>query len=167
MTSAGDGAGKDSNMLGKLDVFHVGLSVPDLELAMSSIGSNLGISWAPAQERVQKVRTGAGETRDEHIFFTYSSDGPPHVELIQPEPGSVWGITPANGLHHIGAFASDVAVPPGDGLELEFGGGHGERPVGFAYYTSPNGIRIELVDESRREQFTEWFAGAAKLEMAR
>ncbi|HEX5195337.1 MAG TPA: VOC family protein [Solirubrobacteraceae bacterium] len=154
-------------MLGNLDVFHVGLSVPDLQQAMRTIGSNLGISWAPTQERVQKVRTGAGETREEHILFTYSADGPPHVELIQPEPGSVWGITPANGLHHIGAFAVDVAVLPGDGLALEFGGGHGERPVGFAYYTSPAGIRIELVDQSRRRQFADWFAGGAKLEMAR
>ena len=154
-------------MLGNLDVFHVGLSVPDLEQAMRSIGSNLGISWAPMQERVQKVRTGAGEKREEHIFFTYSSDGPPHVELIQPDPGSVWGITPDNGLHHIGAFSADIAVPPGDGLALEFGGGHGDRPLGFAYYTSPAGIRIELVEESRREQFKEWFAGATKLEMVR
>jgi lactoylglutathione lyase len=154
-------------MLGTLDVFHVGLSVPDLELAMSSIGANLGISWAPSQERMQKVRTASGETREEHILFTYSSDGPPHVELIQPEPGSVWGITPANGLHHIGAFASDVTVPPGDGLQLEFGGGHRERPVGFAYYISAYGIRIELVDESRRQQFADWFAGADTLTMPR
>lgn len=153
-------------MLGSLDVFHVGLSVPDLEVAMAEIGRNLGISWAPTQERVQKVRTGSGETRDEHILFTYSSDGPPHVELIQPEEGSVWGITPAGALHHIGAFADDVATPPGEGLTLEFGGGHGESPVGFAYYTSPQGIRIELVDGSRRQQFADWFAGAGKLDMA-
>jgi hypothetical protein len=154
-------------VLGKLDVFHVGLSVPDLELAMSSIGSNLGISWAPPQDRVQKLRTRSGEMRDEHIVFTYSSDGPPHIELIAPEPGSVWGITPANGLHHIGAFASDITVAPGDGLQLEFGGGHGERPAGFAYYTSAHGIRIELVDSSLRPQFEEWFAGATALTTGR
>jgi catechol 2,3-dioxygenase-like lactoylglutathione lyase family enzyme len=153
-------------MLGKLDVFHVGLSVPDLEVAMREIGRNLEISWAPAQERVQKVRTGSGETRDEHILFTYSSDGPPHVELIQPEPGSLWGLTPAGGLHHIGAFADDVTVAPGEGLELEFGGGHGSEPVGFAYYTSPLGIRVELVESSRRKQFAAWFAGAADLHAA-
>ena len=152
-------------MLGNLDVFHVGLSVPDIGLAMKEIGRNLGISWAPMQERVQKVRTRSGETRDEHILFTYSSDGPPHVELIQPEEGSVWGITPANGLHHIGAFADDVTVPPGDGLRLEFGGGHDETPVGFAYYTSSLGIRVELVDASRREQFAQWFGGSRDLRM--
>ncbi len=146
-------------MLGTLDVFHVGLSVPDIEAAMDAIGSNLGICWAPMMERTQQVRTGTGETREEHILFTYSSDGPPHVELIQAEPGSVWGVTPAGGLHHIGAFADDVSVAPGAGLELEFGGGHRESPAGFAYYTSPSGIRVELVDGSRRAQFNDWFRG--------
>src|SRR5580658_8027814 len=100
-------------MLGKLDVFHVGLVVDDISVAMETIGTTLGIAWAPVQERTQPVRTGDGELREEHITFTYSSDGPPHVELIQSTPGSVWEVTPAGCLHHIGAFAEDVTVPPG------------------------------------------------------
>lgn len=146
-------------MLGTLDVFHVGLVVPDIEAAMHEIGANLAIGWAPPQHRTQKVRTEAGETRAEQIVFTYSSDGPPHIELIQPEPHSVWTITPPGGLHHIGAFTDDIGVPPGVGLSLEFGGGHDEAAVGFAYYTSPRGIRVELVDGSRRAQFAAWFGG--------
>jgi len=146
-------------MLGKLDVFHVGLVTADLELSMKTIGENLGIAWAPVQQRTQRVRTGAGEARDEPIIFTYSSDGPPHVELIQSTPGSVWEVTPAGCLHHVGAFADDVTVPPGPGMTLEFGGGHGEKPVGFAYYLSAAGFRVELVDGSRRDQFKAWFAG--------
>jgi hypothetical protein len=146
-------------MLGKLDVFHVGLVVEDIEVAMDTIGGNLGISWAPVQRRVQQVRTGSGEARDEPLVFTYSSDGPPHVELIQSEPGSVWGVTPADCLHHIGAFVDDIATPPGPGMSLEFGGGHGATPAGFAYYTSPSGFRVELVEGRRREQFAAWFAG--------
>ena len=39
-------------------------------------------------------------------------------------------------------------------------------PVGFAYWISPVGIRVELVDGSRREQFKAWFAGG-DLRMAR
>jgi hypothetical protein len=146
-------------MLGKLDVFHVGLVVADIEQAMKTIGENLGIAWAPVQQRTQPVRTGEGEVRDEPIVFTYSSDGPPHVELIQSTPGSVWQVTPAGCLHHMGAFADDVTVPPGPGMSLEFGGGRGEEPAGFAYYTAPGGMRVELVDGSRREQFAAWFAG--------
>ncbi len=153
-------------MLGNLDVFHVGLVTADLELTMETIGENLGIAWAPVQQRTQRVRTGAGEPRDEPIIFTYSSDGPPHVELIQSAAGSVWEVTPPGCLHHVGAFADDVTVPPGPGMSLEFGGGHGEKPVGFAYWISPVGIRVELVDGSRREQFKAWFAGG-DLRMAR
>jgi hypothetical protein len=147
-------------MLGTLDVFHVGLVVADIRAAMDEIGANLAIGWAPVQQRTQKVRTASGETRAEPIIFTYSSDGPPHIELIQPEARSVWAITPPGCLHHIGAYADDIRMPPGTGLSLEFGGGHGEVPVGFAYYSSPYGVRVELVDESRRAQFTDWFAGA-------
>jgi Glyoxalase/Bleomycin resistance protein/Dioxygenase superfamily len=153
-------------MLGKLDVFHVGLVIPDLELAMKTIGANLGIDWAPVQQRTQPVRTGAGELRDEPIIFTYSSDGPPHVELIQSTAGSLWEVTPPGCLHHIGAFADDVTAPPGPGMSLEFGGGHGDAPAGFAYYTAPNGFRIELVDGFRRDQFKAWFEGS-DLRMAR
>ena len=153
-------------MLGKLDVFHVGLVVADIELAMKAIGENLGIAWAPVQNRTQRVRTGAGEVREEPIVFTYSSDGPPHVELIQSTPESVWQVTPEGCLHHIGAFADDVTVAPGPGISLEFGGGRGEKPAGFAYYVSAGGFRVELVDGSRREQFQEWFAGG-NLAMAR
>ena len=146
-------------MLGELDVFHVGLVVEDIEAAMATIGTNLGIRWAPVQTRTQVVRTGAGDVRQEPIIFTYSSDGPPHVELIQSEPDSVWQVTPPNCLHHIGAFADDVTKPPGSGLTLEFGGGDGPQPVGFAYYTAPGGFRVELVDGSRRAQFEAWFSG--------
>ena len=153
-------------MLGKLDVFHVGIVTPDIQLAMKAIGENLGIAWAPVQQRTQPVRTGAGELRDEPIIFTYSSDGPPHVELIQSTAGSVWEVTPAGCLHHIGAFAGDVTVAPGRGMSLEFGGGHGEKPAGFAYWLSADGMRVELVDGSRREQFSDWFAGG-DLRMAR
>ena len=153
-------------MLGELDVFHVGLVTADLELAMKTIGENLGIAWAPVQERTQAVRTGAGEPRDEPIVFTYSSDGPPHVELIQSTAGSLWEVTPPGCLHHIGAFADDVTVPPGPGMSLEFGGGHGEEPVGFAYWISPAGMRVELVDGSRRNEFKAWFEGG-DLRMAR
>lgn len=146
-------------MLGKLDVFHVGLVVPDMDLAMKTIGENLGIGWAPVQQSTQPVRTGAGEVREESIVFTYSSEGPPHVELIQSTAGSVWEVTPAGCLHHIGAFVDDVTVAP-PGMSLEFGGGRRERAAAFAYYTAPGGLRVELVDGSRREQFEAWFAGA-------
>jgi hypothetical protein len=146
-------------VLGTLEVFHVGVVVEDIDDAMATIGANLGIRWAPVLARGQAVRTGGGETRIEELRFTYSADGPPHVELIEAWPGSVWGAPQPHVLHHIGAFSDDIATPPGEGLLLEFGGGHDEAPSGFAYYTAPGGIRVELVDASRRADFDRWFAG--------
>ncbi len=148
-------------MLGDLDVFHFGVVVTDLESAMETIGANLRIGWAEVQERSMRLRTGAGECLTEPLRFTYSTDGPPHLELIQSGPGSVWVPTPAHLLHHVGAFADDVAVAPGDGMTLEFGGGHDEVPSGFAYYQAPGGIRVELVQAARRPEFDRWFAGGA------
>jgi Glyoxalase/Bleomycin resistance protein/Dioxygenase superfamily len=147
-------------MLGDLDVFHVGVVVENLEDSMKAIGDALSISWAPVQEGTQVIRTGAGEVRDEPIRFTYSSDGPPHVELIESGHDSVWETSAPGTLHHVGAFAEDIAIPPGSGMVLEFGGGRRETPKMFAYYLAPGGIRVELVDSRQRPQFEAWFKGA-------
>jgi len=146
-------------MLGAHDVFHVGRVVEDLDVAMRTIGENLSITWAPVQLRAIAILTGCGEERDETIRFTYSADGPPHVELIEIGPDSLWRPSSDAGLHHIGAFADDVTTPPGPGMDLEFGGRVDGRLGGFAYYTAPNGMRVELVDASRRAGFAAWFAG--------
>ena len=47
-------------MLGGHDVFHLGRVVEDLDAAMSTIGANLAISWAPVQERTIAVLTAGG-----------------------------------------------------------------------------------------------------------
>jgi Glyoxalase/Bleomycin resistance protein/Dioxygenase superfamily len=146
-------------VLGKLDVFHVGVVVDDLDAAMTAMGANLGIRWAPVQERTQTVRRGDGEVRREAIRFTYSVDGPPHLELIDSASDALWATTPPGCLHHVGAFADDVTLAPGPGMTLEFGGGDGPEPVGFAYYTAPGGIRVELVDAGRKADFERWWSG--------
>jgi catechol 2,3-dioxygenase-like lactoylglutathione lyase family enzyme len=148
-------------LLGALDVFHVGVVVVDLDAAMARIGAGLGVDWASVQERSQPLRTAAGACLTEDLRFTYSANGHLHVELIESGPGSVWTPTEPYGLHHIGAFADDIAVAPGSGMTLEFGGGHGEIPAGFAYYTAPEGIRVELVESARRGEFDRWFSGGS------
>jgi len=146
-------------VLGELDVFHFGVVVEQLETSMKTLGEGLGIDWALVQVRTQVLRTKAGVVRHEPIRFTYSSDGPPHLELIESAGDSVWETSLPGTLHHIGVFTRDVAAAPGPGYELEFGGGRDELPVGFAYYVAPAGVRVELVDGSRRAQFQAWFAG--------
>ena len=41
--------------------------------------------------------------------FTYSAEGPQHIELLEGEPGSIWDGRVTPGLHHIGVWSDDVA----------------------------------------------------------
>jgi catechol 2,3-dioxygenase-like lactoylglutathione lyase family enzyme len=149
--------------LGNLDVFHVGIVVDDLDAAMGTLGGTLGLTWAPVQQREQVVRTGDGDVRSDEIRFTYSAEGVPHLELIESATRRVWQPGPPGQLHHVGAFATDVAAASrrlaADGAPLEFGGGDGDEPAGFAYHLAPGGLRVELVEAARREQFARWMAG--------
>lgn len=151
--------------LGNLDVFHLGTVVPSLETAMDAIGRDLGVSWAPVQERDQRVRTGSGEVLVEHIRFTYSREGIPHLELIESREQRAWRVCDGGALHHAGAFVDDVAAESARlvaaGVPLEFGGGAREQPAGFAYHLAAGGIRFELVDGSRRADFMRWFDGGS------
>ena len=149
--------------LGTLDVFHVGVVVEDLDDAMRALGGTLDLTWAPVQEREQVVRTGDGELRSDQIRFTYSVEGVPHLELIESATRRVWQPGPPGQLHHVGVFADDVAASSrrlaADGAPLEFGGGDADDPAGFAYHLVPGGLRVELVEAARREQFARWMAG--------
>ncbi len=148
--------------LGRFDVWHVGMVVPDIRRSMEVIGVNLGLDWAPLQERDQTVRTGEGEVLTEHIQFTYSVQGVPHLELIESRQRIAWAPGPPGMVHHLGGFASlhaDLPAMLASGYEVEFGGGGREAPAGFVYLKSPGGVRVELVDQARKTDFEAWFAG--------
>lgn len=152
-------------MLGSLDVYHVGMVVARIDDSMEALHAAFGLDWAPVQERTQEARDASGALLAERIRFTYSVQGPPHLELIESRDQRIWRVGPPGGLHHVGVFADDVAATSAqaaaDGIPLEFGGGRGPQPRGFAYHVLPDGLRVEYVDGSRREQFTAWMAGAA------
>jgi hypothetical protein len=149
--------------LGDLDVFHVGMVVADIDAAMRDLGTVLGVTWAPLQERDQVVRTGGGEVKTEHIRFTYSADEGMRLELIESREQAVWQPAAAGLIHHVGAYADDLVVESqrliADGAVLEFAGGSREAPAGFAYHVVPGGLRVELVDGARKEQFQRWWSG--------
>ena len=82
MTSAG--------ALVPLDGFyHYGLVVADFDAALLELGSELGLEWASVQRRTFEVRQPNGlVTADFRV--TYSVTGPPHFEVIEPTPGTIW-----------------------------------------------------------------------------
>ena len=89
-------------------LFHVGVRVPDLEAAMAELTAGLGFTWAQVVERDQALWTPERGQHTVRLRFTYSCEGPQHVELLQGETGSMWDGGDAPGVHHQGVWVDDV-----------------------------------------------------------
>jgi hypothetical protein len=77
---------------------------------MAELGDGLGITWASVIEGDQPVWTPADGAFTTPVRFTYSCEGPQHVELVQGAPGSPWYGTDVPRLHHHGVWVDDVAA---------------------------------------------------------
>lgn len=146
------------------NAFHLGVRVADLEAAMDELGRADSLTWCSVQEREQSVWTPEGGAMSTPLRFTYSAEGPVHIELLQGQPGTVWDADQGAGLHHTGVWAADVAGSTkallGDGWALvaaQMGpdGGYGI----FTYLQSPSGFIVELVDQVVRARFERWWSG--------
>ena len=146
------------------NAFHVGIRVVDLEAAMADLGPALGVTWCQVQEREQRVWSPEGGARTTPLRFTYSAEGPVHLELLQGQPGTIWDAGDGEGLHHSGVWSEDVKgesdalvsagwtmlaaqLPPEDGYGA------------MSYVASPSGFIIELVSTVVRPMFERWWAG--------
>lgn len=142
---------------------HVGLTVPDLEATMASLGAALDLAWCEVLAWDMAVWTPDG-VQDVHCRFTYSAGPQPRFELLQSVRGTLWD---ADGptAHHVGYWSSDLRA---DGAALE---DEGHRlmgtladepgcPTGFAYYQHRDGgPLLELVDDALVPRFERWWAG--------
>lgn len=149
-------------------VFHVGVRVPDLESAMAEIGASMGVTWAePRENASQTLWTPEHGLEQLHLKYTYSAEGPQHIELLEGPPGSFWDGREGTGAHHLGIWVDSVADEterliangwvlvgaqrdPGDGK------GHGM----FSYVQPPSGLIIELVDRALLAHFESWWRAA-------
>jgi Glyoxalase/Bleomycin resistance protein/Dioxygenase superfamily len=144
--------------------FHIGIRVPSLEGAMAELGAALGITWCSVQQREQQVWLPEQGLATLRLRFTYSAEGPQHVELLEGSPGSLWDGNDRTGIHHQGVWVDDVAaetrrlMEAGWTLELaqaapDDGFGH------FSYVRSPDGVLIEPVSAAVAPMFERWWAG--------
>ncbi|MDA0370129.1 MAG: VOC family protein [Actinomycetota bacterium] len=146
--------------------YHLGVRVPDIGSAMNEMGDSLGISWCSLQEREQNVWLPDVGATTIPLRFTYSAEGPMHVELLEGAPESIWDGRLSPGAHHIGVWSDDVRgetqrlveagwtllmaqAPPDDG----FGA--------FTYVQPPSGLIVELVWSAIEPMFQRWFAGGS------
>lgn len=144
--------------------FHVGVRVGDIDAAMADLGSALGLTWAPLVEREQRYWTPEDGAATTPLRFTYSREGPQHVELLQGGPGSIWSGDDAPGFHHIGFWADDVALETErllragwrlEACDIAPEDGYG----GITYVRSPDGLLVEPVSSAFRPKFESWWAG--------
>src|SRR5437667_12783756 len=91
-------------------MFHFGIRVADLDKAMAEMGGALGVRWATVRDREQAVWTPERGAERVSLRFTYSVDGPQHLELLEGGPGTPWHGAESPGVHHVGVWVDDVAT---------------------------------------------------------
>lgn len=146
-------------------IYHVGVLTTGLEPAMAELGDELSLTWCQIQERDIRVRTPEGESVVP-MRFTYSAEGPQHVELLEAEPGSYWDGTGRPGLHHVGVWVEDLTAETNRlrdaGWDFEVSGIGPDGGYGtFSYLRAKSGQLVELVDEAAKPRFEAWWAGGS------
>jgi len=151
-------------VLGRL--YHVGIVVPDIEVAQAHLADLLGITWGPVLHvdtyDVRAFDGNGGDGNDLVVPNTlcYSTE-PPYVELVQEVPGTVWECNEHSNLHHIGvwtdALPEDSATYSELRCPLQLCGRDADGALQqFAYHRDPLGVRIELVDAAMKPLMEEF-----------
>jgi Glyoxalase/Bleomycin resistance protein/Dioxygenase superfamily len=146
-------------LIGRL--YHVGIVVPDIEVAQAHLADLLGITWGPVMHLdALDVRDGDGNDLVVPNTLCFSTE-PPHLELVQEVPGSVWECNEHSNLHHIGVWTDALPADSATYSELRCGlqlcGHDGDTaPTQFAYHRDALGVRIELVDAAMKPMMEEF-----------
>lgn len=138
------------------EITHVALVVPDLEDAMRNYSTTLGSTWTEPWTGEIPILA-AGSVAAPTVTFTYSRQGPPHLELIQAVPGTVW--QPGAGIHHVGMWVDDVTNAAASVAQHGFVIEAAAADSSWTYVRSADGLRLELVNRSSRPAFDRWLRG--------
>jgi catechol 2,3-dioxygenase-like lactoylglutathione lyase family enzyme len=133
------------------NLYHTGIVVPDLDAAAQRFTAMAGYSFTTPIAGPVTIRTPTGQ-RTVDLRFVYSLQAP-HVELIEEVPDTPWIAARGNAVHHLGYFTDDFTTTASalqaDGFSLELcPASDDDAPSIFAYYLSPEGIRVEIVDRT-------------------
>lgn len=147
-------------------LYHHGVRVADLDRAMADMGTELGLEWCSVQESVQTIWTPDEGTQNVPLRFTYSLQGPIHLELLQGAPGSLWDGREEPGLHHIGLWCDDVRRATEQAVDRGWTVVMAQAPPekgygAFVYLRPPSGLIVELVWIGLQPMFERWFAGGS------
>ena len=146
-------------------VFHTGVLTGDLEQACEFYSRTLGMTFAEPYE-FEALPIWTPEKGLHHVRnrFTYSIEGPVHLELQGGEAGSFYDPAASRG-DHVGMWVSDVPAAVSrlvrQGWEVIAAGAAPEDGWRVFTYLRPlqGGMAIELVSETLQPIFARWFAG--------
>jgi hypothetical protein len=144
------------------DLFHLCLSVGDVEAAKARLGATRAWVWAPVEDWTLDVFLPGGDVAPMEASVTYSVHGPLHVELTQFRAGPVPAGDDLVEPHHLGYWSADVEatarslIARGWSLEYQVGA-VGGQPIA-AMVRSPAGYRAELVPTTSRPRVEAWLA---------
>jgi catechol 2,3-dioxygenase-like lactoylglutathione lyase family enzyme len=136
-----------------LDMYHVGVVVPDVRAAMAQYSAALGFTWSTVGDSRLDVLVD-GCRKECRIAATYSLEGPPYLELVEELSGGVWAAH-ALGLQHVGLWTDDLE---GSVARLDAAGLPGRvrhlpgegQPALFSYHDGGAGLWWELVSTAFR-----------------
>ncbi|MFF2509107.1 VOC family protein [Streptomyces sp. NPDC058067] len=153
-------------VLSPQDLFHTGLVVEDLDLAMKTLGELAGYRWTTVMELEVTARAADGVLQHASQRFALSLDEP-RLELVEAIPGTVWVSDGSNGAHHVGYWAEDERIVEmsaaldalGFGVEAsnDF---EADGRLMWVYHRGLGGIRIELLNKLMKPSMDAWIAGA-------
>lgn len=143
-------------------LFHTGMVVRDLDLAMADLTEAFGFSWAPPARSAGNLHSPAGLAFRESRL-TFSLEGPHHIELVEQVDSTAWQHgTGGPMVHHLGFVVDDLPAEVERlnriGFKSEFvqeasDGGMG----GFSYhYNHHGGLWLELVASSVKALTDRW-----------
>jgi hypothetical protein len=144
-------------------LFHTGMVVDDLDVAMHDMGVAFGLQWAEPIRSRGDIRIPGGTLANRESRVTYSVGGPHHIELIEQVDDTAWRKATGGPLvHHIGFAVQDLQAEvtrlESLGYALEFSGvGEGDSLATMSYLRyAHGGLWIELVEDSVVEELNHW-----------
>ena len=89
-------------------LFHTGMIVKDLKVAMTDMTEAFSLEWAPPTRASGEILVPGGSAHHE-VWLSYSLEGPHHIELIEQVDNTAW--REASGgpiVHHLGFSVKDL-----------------------------------------------------------
>lgn len=152
-------------MLDYRRAFHTGVLTPDLDEAIALYSKAFGVTFAEPYQ-LEALPLWTPERGLHHVCnrFTYSIEGPMHIELQRGDAGSFYDPALSRG-DHVGVWVSDIPTTVegliDQGWTVIAAGAAPEDGWGIFTYLQPakGGMVLEVVSEDLQPVFERWWNG--------